>query len=201
MPESRGRRPKKSSQPKENSGSKGKPTQKEGKEENTPQSAQRRYRLLNLWKNAWAVLGPTIALTGVSFLLWPQIKIEPSVNPNPTDPVGTEFTVVNSGNVPVYNVRFSCALGIGGGSSYLGRVSTSAATLRPVSILPPGVPVTKSCVLSSEGSQIPNMEATASYEWPLIWKESSKSAFFRVIRGTNGAAYLLPDLPPPRHAH
>ena len=59
------------------------------------------------------------------------------------------------------------------------------------------LPHAKSCVISSEGSEIPNLEVTATYKWPLIWKESTKRAFFTVIRGTNGIAYLVPDLPPP----
>ena len=200
MPEFRDRRPKKKPNQKNITNiSKKTPTKKEDKETSNPKPGVKRFRPLDIWKNVWAVLGPGIALTGFSFLLWPQVKIEPSVNPNPTDPIGTEFIVINSGNVPVYNVRFSCGIGIGGEGTYIGRARVNtAATLSPVAVLPPGVSVAKSCVVSSEGSIIPNLEITATYKWPIIWKESSKNAFFRVIRGTNGTAYLLPDLLPPR---
>lgn len=105
MPESRGRRPKKPNPQNSENIQKNTPTKKQ--ETNNEKPVSKRWRVLNTWKDVWAILGPAIAIVGPIFLLWPQVKIEPSANPNPTDPLGTEFTVINSGNVPVYNVRFT----------------------------------------------------------------------------------------------
>ena len=151
-----------------------------------------RFHLLEIWKTVWAVLGPIVALTGLAFLLWPQIKIEPSVNPNPTDPLATAFVITNAGNVPVYNVGFACGFpaGLAIGSAFMGGQAR-------LPVLAPGVPITRSCALASAGSDTKAVEITVFYSWPLIRKESEKAAFFRVIRDTSGATHLLPDLRPP----
>src|SRR6266566_1677571 len=116
MPESRGRRPRKPIPQAANSTTTNKPAKKQTKEvASTAKPEPKRFRPLELWKNVWAVLGPVLALTSFAFLLWPQIKIDATANPNPADPVSAPFIVTNVGNVPVYNVHFSCALGVGGG--------------------------------------------------------------------------------------
>jgi hypothetical protein len=200
MPESRGRHPKKPNPKAAKSIATSTPRKTEEIKTHTQPPARQRWRPLEIWKNVWAILGPIVSMTAFSFLMWPQVKIEPSANPNPTDPLGTEFVVTNSGNVPVYNVRFSC--GLGSGSGHVSFKDTSVnpwKTLSPAAVLPAGAPVARSCAVSSEGSQFASMSIIATYEWPLIWKESSKSAFFKVIRSTNGIAYLVPDSPPARN--
>jgi hypothetical protein len=200
MPRPRGRRSKKTIQPNEDKPSLGTPTKKDSKPENREAPEPKKFRLLEIWKNAWAVLGPIIALTGLAFLLWPQIKIETSATLNQADPLNTQFRIINSGNVSVFNMKFTCGIGFGGGSSYFGDTRFDGSTIKPIPRFAPGAEATRACALSSEGSEIPNIEITASYKWPLIGMDDEKSAFFRVVRATNGNAYLLPDLrPSPRH--
>jgi hypothetical protein len=195
MPKSRGRRPKRPNQRTASGISKDTPTTEQHRGSDNTRQAYKRLRVLDIWKNVWAILGPVIALTGFAFLLWPQIKIESSANPNPSDPLGTEFVVINSGNVPVYDLRFECIIAQGG-RSYIGHIEGNMATIRPAPVLKPGEPLSRSCAISAEGSQIPNMQLNVSYKWPFMWKQSTKRAFFKVIRGTNGIAYLVPDLSP-----
>jgi hypothetical protein len=198
MPESRGRRPKKPTPQGAGSTAANTPTKTTEKEKDSPRAATTGFRPLELWKNVWAVLGPAVALTGFAFLLWPQVRIEPSSSLDSTDALTTQFRVTNTGNVPVYEIRFGCSVGIGAAYTHLGHVQAGAASLAPLARLAAGNSVTRSCVISSSGSDIPNMQITATFEWPLIPWSESKTAFFRVVRSATGAAVLLPDLAPGR---
>ncbi len=144
------------------------------------------------WKNIWAVLGPAVALTGFAFLLWPQVKIDPLVNLNPKDALTAQFAIANSGKVPVYDLKFECMFG-SRGDIHIGNMVTSDETLAPIPLLPPGKSRTRTCVVSSTGSEVPDLQITAHYKWPLIPKESEMRAYFRVARGVNGDVFLLPD--------
>jgi hypothetical protein len=196
MPEPRGRRPKKPTPQDAGSTAANTRTKTTGKETSSPKAAATRLRPLELWKNVWAVLGPAVGLTGFAFLLWPQVQIEPGSSLDFTDALTTQFRVTHSGNVPVYEIRFGCDIGIRAAHTHFGDTRGGAASLAPVAKLAAGSPVTRSCVISSSGSEIPNMQITATYKWPLIPWSESKTAFFRVVRTTTGAAVLLPDLPP-----
>ena len=224
MPESRGRRPKKPTPQGAGSTAANTPTKTTEKEKDSPREATTGFRLLELWKNVWAVLGPAVALTWFAFLLWPlelwknvwavlgpavaltwfaillwpQVRIEPSSSLDSTDALTTQFRVTNTGNVPVYEIRFGCSVGIGAAYTHLGHVQAGAASLATLAKLAAGNSVTRSCVISSSGSDIPNMQITATFEWPLIPWSESKTAFFRVVRSATGAAVLLPDLAPGR---
>ena len=198
MPESRGRRPKKPTPQGAGSTAANTPTKTTEKEKDSPREATTGFRLLELWKNVWAVLGPAVALTWFAILLWPQVRIEPSSSLDSTDALTTQFRVTNTGNVPVYEIRFGCSVGIGAAYTHLGHVQAGAASLATLAKLAAGNSVTRSCVISSSGSDIPNMQITATFEWPLIPWSESKTAFFRVVRSATGAAVLLPDLAPGR---
>jgi hypothetical protein len=190
MPESRGRRPKTKS-----TRADGETGAAQGKSAENEHSILK--KTLNVWKDVWAILGPGVAFTALGFALWPQIRVEAFVNPNPTDPIGTQFLITNSGNVPVYNVRFACSFGVGPGSTYIGSmVVDMPRTLSPLEVLPAGRSVTRSCVLSSDRSEVSNIRFTALYKWPIFGREVSIPAFYRVIKGREGTTYLLPDLLP-----
>src|SRR5262245_36344418 len=103
MPESRGRRPKKPTQRSGNSTKADTTTKMEQKEIDKPPPEQRRSRPLEIWKDVWAILGPLVTMTTLSFLLWPQIQIDAGPNPNPAEPGSAEFIISNVGRVPVFN--------------------------------------------------------------------------------------------------
>src|ERR1700730_2078168 len=120
MPESRGRRPKNPTPQDAGSTAANTRTKTTVKETDSPKAAAAGLRPLELWKNVWAVLGPAVALTGFAFLLWPQVRIEPGASLDFTDALTTQFRVTNSGNVPVYEIRFGCDIGIRAAYTHFG---------------------------------------------------------------------------------
>jgi hypothetical protein len=199
MPESRGRRPKTRSPPPKTYAA-NKTTKTENKETTLPASAKSQSRFLDKWKDVWAILGPIFALislvvgsTGITFLLWPQIQIEPSANLDPSQPLSTQFRVTNVGRTVVYNVVFGCEYGFPFQS---GNFSMIGSAIEPVQRLSPNRPITRSCAVSSAGVETPNLRITTRFEWPVIAKQDSASGFFRVVRGQD-SYFLLPDDPPP----
>jgi hypothetical protein len=143
------------------------------------------------WKEFWAIAGPILTLAGAWFLFSPQISIEPSVNTEPSQPLATQFLITNRGHVTVYDVHFRCGLG-GSPAAHIGDLLLSSLTITPVSALPPGASVTRSCALESEDIRVPDINITATYRWPIIGWQSSQTAHFSLRHGTPGF-FLVPD--------
>jgi hypothetical protein len=150
-------------------------------------------RIWQIWQISWGVLGPILTLIGFFFLLKPKVLIEPSANLDPSQSLATQFRVLNAGNLPVYNVTFGCGYG---SPMRIHDFTISGSAIMPVPVLQPGFPVTRSCAVSSVGVELPSVQITANYQWPLIRKNGAVSAFFRVVQGAGGHYFLLPDLPP-----
>jgi hypothetical protein len=193
MPESRGRRPGKSSQSSAKSDLQNKPLIKEDKEKNNQKAERKRPSLLDVWKNVWAIAGPAITLISFAYFLWPEVRIEPSANLDPSKPLATHFRITNTGHVPVYNVTFDCNLGGGPGTTSISGLRADPLVFQHVRILPAGKDIDLACATSAEG-QIPNMSIVAHFEWPLIGHSDKHLAFFKIVRGRDGY-FLLPDLP------
>jgi hypothetical protein len=104
-----------------------KPAQTPPKSEPAKEAPPRRHKLWRAWQIAWGIFGPPVALTGLFFLLRPQVTIEPSVNLDPGQPLATQFLISNRGHVPIYNVRFGWT--IGGSGAHIGH-------LRPANLMP-----------------------------------------------------------------
>jgi hypothetical protein len=145
-----------------------------------------------IWQIVWGVTGPIASLIGLFFLLRPTVTIEPTASLDRSQALATQFKVMNTSHVPVYNVHFRCEYGfpLSFGNPGLDMTGTSFA-LAPV--LSPGRTITRSCAdPSSRDVGTPNMRITTFYEWPLIGKTDNIPAFFRVVKGNEGY-FLLPD--------
>jgi len=168
------------------------PTRKKEREQSS-----KPHRIWRGWKEVWAVLGPIVALTGLFLLLIPQVRIEPSVNLDPSQPLSTQFLVSNVGRIiPVYNVRFGCAFGSPGGNTYIGRLETIPRTLAPVAVLRPGHPVTRACAEKSADIETGDVAISATYVWPVIGWQSTEMAHFSIRKGAPGF-FLVPNIPSP----
>jgi hypothetical protein len=199
MPESRGRRPKKSTQPSGNTSAKDKSTKKEDKTSEVKAERRKKSLILEIWKDIWAILGPGVALTSFAFFLWPQVQIEPSANLDPAQALATQFKITNTGHVPVYNVTFRCEYGFPLRAGHSG-LDVAGTAIAPIPALLAGHTVTRSCADSSADVGTPNMRITVLYEWPIIGRADTIPAFFRVVRSDVGF-FLLPDeMPPGWHA-
>ncbi|SAL87613.1 hypothetical protein AWB68_08471 [Caballeronia choica] len=155
-----------------------------------PAGPPKKFKIWKLWQIFWSVVGPAISIIGFYFLIAPKITIDPGINLDPEQPLATQFLVKNIGHTPVYGMTFSCGLGRAG-HTYIGSLSVSRRTISPISVLEPGASDTKSCALYSSGdSDIPNVEITATYHWPIIGHEESISAFFKIVKGRSGFNFL-----------
>lgn len=151
----------------------------------------KKIKIWKLWQVFWSVAGPAISIVGFYFLMSPKITIDPGINLDPEQPLATQFLVKNIGHVPVYDMTFSCGLGRGSNHMYIGRMTLGGGTISPVPVLEPGASDTKACAIYSSGdSDIPNVEITASYRWPIIGHKGSISAFFRIVKGRSGFNFL-----------
>jgi hypothetical protein len=194
MPESRGRRPKKSTQPSGNTSAKDKRTKKEDKTVEARAERRKKSLILEVWKDIWAIVGPAVALTAFAFLLWPQVQIEPSAHLDPAKPLATQFKITNTGRIPVYNVTFRCEYGFPLRFEHSG-LDVPGTELSPIPLLRPGQPATRSCAAPDSDAGTPGIRATAMYEWPIIKKADAVPAFFRVVKGQS-SYFLLPDEAP-----
>src|SRR5271168_1422646 len=171
MPPSRGRRSK-PRQPRLANNRTGKPERTPSEADPAqPGPGRRTNKWLRIWQITSGILGAVVTVTGL-FWLKPQVQIEPSVNLDPSQPLATQFQITNRGNVPVYNVNFSCDIR---GATYIGNLTGNMSTLAPVAVLPPGRSVTRACALESakiDGNTF--IEISATYAWPIIGRRSTE---------------------------
>lgn len=144
------------------------------------------------WERFWAFAGPLAAVFGFSFNPIPDIVIEPSVNLDPTQTYSTQILIANRGRVPVYELSFSCKIGVGGGSTYIKSLTIDSSLIEPAPALPASQSITRACAIAGNVEGNRKLDFTVQYHWPIIGKIDSKTAHFNVKRGPPGF-FLLPD--------
>lgn len=169
-----------------------KPTTSEAKAPmvSAPPLRPRRLQIGVYWKEFWAYAGPTLSLIGASFLLSPQIEIAPSINLDPAQPLATQFLVSNRGHIPVNRVSFDCCIAIGGG--HIGQLFITSRIIEPVATLHAGDSATRACAVESADIQTSRISITVNYDWPIIGKRDSKTAYFSLRKGAS-SYFLVPD--------
>lgn len=174
-----------------------KKTQKDKQEQTTAKvqlatwQISRKHRLWRAWQSVWGILGPSIALTGLFFLLKPEIQIAPSVNLDPSEPLSTQFLISNRGHVPVYNMTFSCGLGK---RRWVHIGHMRPGNLMSVETLPAGTAVTRSCATESADINTNAVIISITYAWPIVGWKSTEESVFTIVHGTPGF-FLVPDFP------
>jgi hypothetical protein len=160
-----------------------------------PKTQAKSQTIWNSWKAFWAFVGPIIAITGFWFTMTPAITVEPSVNTDPAKIYATQIMITNRGHVPIYDLRFSCGIGAGGGRTTFNGL-LSPPDIRPAERLGAGQPITRSCdvgTLDVEGNA--RLRFEVSYVWPIIGYHDSRQVIFDVKKGVPGY-FLVPDVLP-----
>jgi hypothetical protein len=160
-----------------------------------PKTQAKSQIIWNSWKAFWAFVGPITATLGFWFTVAPAITVEPSVNTDPAKIYATQILITNRGHVPIYDLRFSCGLGVGGGHSTFNG-TLSPPDIRPAERLDAGRALTRSCdvgTLDVEGNARLSFEV--SYAWPIIGHRDSRKVIFDVKKGVPGY-FLVPDVLP-----
>jgi hypothetical protein len=162
-------------------------------QEGMPRSALTR-RAWSGWKEFWAFVGPLALIASLWINFTPSITIEPSANVDPQREYATQFLITNRGHVPVYDARFSCSIGVGGGLTTIDGTLTPP-DLRPVGLLASGQSVTRSCDVGLDVQGNTRIRFEVSFVWPLIGHHGTRQAIFSLRRGSPGY-FLVPDSVP-----
>lgn len=136
------------------------------------------------WKFCWALGGPVSA----AFALAPKISLAPSVNVDPSQTFGMQFSATNSGSLPAWNVRFSCALP--GPAVSIGVLAPG--NISPVPTLPGGATVTRNCFSESRDILGTDLVVKARYEWPLLPRQWETTVRFTAVKTASGYV-IVPD--------
>jgi hypothetical protein len=154
----------------------------------------------NWWKALWAFLGPIFGFITLYSNFTPAISIVPGPNLDKTQAYSTQIVITNTGRVPVYDLWFSCGLGVSSGPMYIQHLEAHPRDdLAPVQRLSPGQPTTKACAVASDVQGRIILNFTVNFKWPLIgwllgWQDS-KNAKFDVKEGRDGH-FLVPSASP-----
>ena len=161
----------------------------------SPQSEQRRSRLLIGWEKFWAFAGPLVSILSLAQYYWPAISITTGANLRPRDLFQTDFIVTNTGHTSVYDVSFTC--GLIGTSVAIGVVTNEGNDLAKIPELLPNHPASRGCFGRSLMAGGPWIKVSADYKWPLIGRVSRETAFFSAKQNDKGENQLVPEAAPP----
>lgn len=158
-----------------------------------PAGQETKLTFLSVWKDFWSFVGPILTVVGLLNYYWPSISISTGARLDPKQDFQTQFVVTNTGNVPIHDVYFACALV--GGSMTVGELLMDEANLAPIATLIPGEPSSRGCFSKSLDINGPMLRVTAYYRWPLIGMVASKRTYFSARRGADGV-FLVPEAAP-----
>lgn len=142
----------------------------------------------------WAWVSVAAVIVGLpSSLIYfkPAISIEPGPNIDPSREYATTVVVTNHGNFTLRSLRFECGFGVGGGPTLL-KGTYRTPDLRPLDVLEPGQPITRSCDvgdLSVTGDN--SIKFTVTYKWLFLVPETESRIF--TLRKGNPGYFLVPD--------
>lgn len=145
------------------------------------------------YKNFWALVGPIVAVVGASAYWSPSVVISAGTNIDPTQTLQTDLLITNTGHLPVYNVRFQCAI-IASEISHAELANDFDRTLKKIEVLSPSMPIARQCFTVSRHIVGAILRITAFYEWPFSYRKAHASGFFAVRESASGF-FLEPEAP------
>jgi hypothetical protein len=151
-------------------------------------------RLKKVWSfvlKVWKGFASTAAAVALIYGLSPHMTIDPSVNLDSGDLLGTQFTITNVGRLSAHNVTFACRFDVPPNIADIRSENIG----RTIPVLQGGRKVTRGCNSSIRNfPYLAKVEYTVRYYLPFVpWWQLSDTAYFSNRRTVKGELSLVPD--------